>query len=87
MGKVVMISSPAKTNLDLMIDKMAPAMNRQSIIIVHPSTWDELIDELHTNHMFDDSVWMNSDDSGCSYKGVAVYRSQDYPVGQWGIYL
>ena len=87
MGKVIMISSSAKTNLDLMIDKMAPAMNRQSIIIVHPSTWDELIDELHAHHMFDDSIWMNSDDSGCSYKGVSVYRSVDYPEGQWGIYL
>ena len=86
MEKVVMISSPAKTNLDLMIDKMAPAMNRQSIIIVNPSTWDELIGEL-LSAMDDDATWMNSDDNGCSYKGVAVYRSEDYPVGQWGIYL
>jgi len=84
-----MISSTAtaKDSLDMMIDKMAPAMNRQSIIIVHTSTWDELIDELHAHHMFDDSIWMNSDDNGCSYKGVTVYRSNDYPVGQWGIYL
>jgi hypothetical protein len=86
MGKVVMISSPAKDNLDLMIDKMAPAMNRQSIIIVHPTTWEEFIDELMVSGD-DDITWRNTVDNGCSYKGVAVYRSQDYPVGQWGIYL
>jgi len=55
MGKVIMISSPAKTNLDLMIDKMAPAMNRQSIIIVHPATWEGLIEELTVNGNDDSS--------------------------------
>jgi hypothetical protein len=86
MGKVIMISSPVKNNLDLMIDKMAPAMNRQSIIIVHPAEWDSLIAELHES--FDDNTsWMDSDEVGCSYKGITVYRSVDYPIGQWGIYL
>ena len=85
MGKVIMISSPAKTNLDLMIDKMAPAMNRQSIIIVHPATWEGLIEELTVNGN-DDSSWYAADGS-CSYRGIAVYRSVDYPVDQWGIYL
>ena len=80
-----MISSTAKDNLDMMIDKMAPAMNRHSIIIVHPSTWDELIDEFKISGM-NDSVWFDSG-GGCAYKGVTVYRSIDYPVGQWGIYL
>jgi hypothetical protein len=86
MGKVVMISSPVKDNLDLMVDKMAPAMNKQSIIIVHPATWDELIEEL-MRASDDNASWQNFSDGRCSYKGVTVYRSVDYPVGQWGIYL
>jgi hypothetical protein len=88
MGKVIMISSPVKNNLDLMIDKMAPAMNKGSIIIVHHATWGDLIDELDAEAINRDVIWLDSNsDSGCSYKGIKVYRSDDYPVGQWGIYL
>ena len=86
MGKVIMISSPVKDNLDMMINKMAPAMNRQSIIIVHPATWEELIEELMLASN-DNASWTNFADRGCSYRNIIVYRSQDYPVGQCGIYL
>lgn len=86
MGKIVQIQSPVKANLDMMIDKLAPAMNRGSIIIVHPSTWDELMEELVLAGD-DDTSWMNNEGVECSYKNITVYRSSDYPVGQWGIYL
>lgn len=89
MGKVVQIQNPIQQNLDLMIDKMAPAMNKGSIIIVNPLTWEELIDELMTevqNYSRDTSGKVD-ENPGCTYKGIRVYRSHDYPLGQWGIYL
>jgi hypothetical protein len=89
MGKIVMIQNPIQENLNMMIDKMAPAMNKGSIIIVNPLTWEELIDELmkEVQNYSKDTDSVEEVSPGCTYKGIRVYRSHDYPLGQWGIYL
>lgn len=88
--EIQIMDRPIQAKLNALIEELAQVLNAESIIIVHPVTWDELIEELllDVQHVYPpEQTSSTANLFGCSYKGIKVYRSQDYALNEWGIYL
>jgi len=85
---VQIMNSPIQKKLDDLIDELAPAIGKNSIILVHPVTWDSLIDEfLRSSEQHELPDIVENHLLRCSFRDITVMRSSDYPMNEWGIYL